>query len=75
MFSEYSDLIEKLKSEGIHPRFLTLYERHSELDRKIDSMSGQDAGTTHNEIDALKREKLRIKDEIHALLREEAAAR
>jgi uncharacterized protein YdcH (DUF465 family) len=35
-------------------------------------MEGHDAGATHSEIETLKKEKLRIKDELYAILRQEA---
>ncbi|HOV20700.1 YdcH family protein [Ottowia sp.] len=74
MFPEYRDLITRLKSEGTHQRFLHLFERHNELDHQITGLGAQDAGSTHAEIESLKKEKLRVKDELYALLRQEAAA-
>ena len=74
MFPEYRDLIVNLKSEGTHQRFLSLFEKHNQLDQQIAEMGTLDAGSIHTEIDALKREKLRLKDEIYALLRQEATA-
>ena len=73
MFSEYSDLIARLKSEGSHHRALHLIARHEELDAQIAGMEGHNAGDSHTEIGALKKEKLRVKDALHALLREIAA--
>lgn len=74
MFPEYRDLITRLKSEGTHQRFLHLFERHNQLDHQIAHMGTQDAGTMHAAIEALKKEKLQVKDELYALLRQEAAA-
>ncbi len=74
MFPEYHDLIARLRVEGTHQRFLHLFERHSQLDQRITSMEEQDAGPVHTEIETLKKEKLRVKDELYALLRQEAAA-
>ena len=73
MFDEYRDLIERLKAEGTHTRFLALYDKHAELDQKIHGMRTSDSGAVHAELDALKREKLRVKDAIHGILRGEAA--
>lgn len=70
MFSEYSDLVARLKSEGTHHRALHLIARHEELDEQITGMEGHNAGDSHAEIGALKKEKLRIKDELYVLLRE-----
>jgi uncharacterized protein YdcH (DUF465 family) len=74
MFPEFRDLITRLKDEGSNHRFLHLFGKHNELDHKIKSMEGHDAGVTHAEIDALKKEKLHIKDELYSMLRQEAAA-
>ena len=72
MFPEYRDLITRLKGEGSNTRFLNLFERHNELDHQIKAMEGHDAGAIHSEIETLKKEKLRIKDELYAILRQEA---
>jgi len=72
MFPEYRDLITRLKGEGTNHRFLHLFERHNELDHQIKGMEGHDAGGIHAEIEALKKEKLHVKDELYAILRQEA---
>ncbi len=74
MFPEYRELITRLKAEGTNQRFLHLFEKHNDLDHKIAGMEQKDAGGVHTEIEALKKEKLRIKDELYSLLRQEAAA-
>lgn len=74
MFSEYSDLIARLKHEGINHRALHLIARHEELDQQIAGMEERNAGDSHTEIGALKKEKLRVKDELYGLLRDIAAA-
>ena len=66
MFHEYRDLITELK--GKNARFDSLFEKHAELDHKI---ADAQAGRVHMsdlEIDAMKKEKLRIKDELGSLL-------
>ena len=66
MFDEYRDLITELK--GKYARFDSLFEKHDELDHKI---ADAQAGRVHMsdlEIDAMKKEKLRIKDELGSLL-------
>lgn len=75
MFPEFRELIEQLRQEGRHQRFLHLYERHRQLDQELMELSKQDSGSTHHEIDSMKREKLRMKDQLYQILREEAAAR
>ncbi len=74
MFPEYRELITRLKGEGTNTRFLNLFEKHNELDHRIKSMENLDAGGTHTEIETLKKEKLAMKDELYAILRQEAAA-
>ena len=73
MFPEYRELITRLKGEGTNNRFLSLFEKHNELDHQVKALEGHDAGGTHTEIETLKKEKLRIKDELYAILRQEAA--
>ena len=60
MFPEYRELITRLKTEGTNNRFLHLFEKHNELDHKISGLEALDAGGVHSEIEALKKEKLRI---------------
>lgn len=67
MFHEDRELITKLK--GTNARFTTLFDKHNNLDEKIAEM--QKSNTSNDlEIEALKREKLRLKDEIYAFLTE-----
>lgn len=72
MFPEYRDLITRLKGEGTNHRFLHLFEKHNELDHQISALESHDAGGTHAEIETLKKEKLLVKDELYAILRQEA---
>ena len=74
MFPEYRDLITRLKTEGSNHRFLHLFEKHNELDHKITALENHDAGSVHAEIEALKKEKLHIKDELYTILKAEADA-
>jgi len=74
MFPEYRDLITRLKAEGTNQRFLNLFGKHNELDQRIASLENHDAGGMHSEIETLKKEKLHVKDQLYALLRQEAQA-
>ena len=67
MFHEERELITKLK--GANARFTSLYDKHNELDEKIAQMQ-KDNIYNDAEVDTLKREKLRLKDEIYAFLSE-----
>ncbi|WP_434516170.1 YdcH family protein [Dechloromonas sp. ARDL1] len=72
MFPEYRDLITQLKTTDRH--FLNLFDRHNELDQKIKNMEAHIEHATPIEIEALKKEKLVLKDELYSLLRRAATA-
>ena len=59
MLHEYTDLINELKKVDVH--FAALCKKHDKLNEKIDSKAVQ-----ASELDALKKEKLKLKDEIYA---------
>lgn len=67
MFHEYRDLITRLKSTDQH--FRKLFDRHNELDQRVKNMEARIELATHDEIEALKKEKLRLKDELLDILR------
>lgn len=67
MFPEYRDLISQLKTTDRH--FVTLFDKHNELDQKIKNMEARIEPATHDEIERLKKEKLLCKDELHSLLK------
>ena len=67
MFPEYRGLITKLKTEDSH--FARLFDKHNELDHKVKAL---ESGVEHGgavEIENLKKEKLRLKDEMYEILR------
>ena len=72
MFPEYRDLITQLKTTDRH--FLNLFDRHNELDQKIKNLEAYIEHATPLEIEALKKEKLMLKDELYSLLRRAEAA-
>ena len=71
MFPEYRDLITQLKTSDRH--FLNLFEKHNELDQKIKNMESGVEPATSLAIEALKKEKLVLKDELYQILRKSAA--
>jgi len=71
VFPEYRDLITQLKTTDSH--FLNLYEKHNGLDQKIRNMESGIEPATHLVIEALKKEKLALKDELYQILRKAAA--
>ena len=70
MFPEYRDLISKLKTEDHH--FRRLFDEHNELDEKIAQMEKQEIPVPDDEIEALKKQKLALKDEIYQILHKAA---
>ncbi len=73
MFPEYHDLITQLKTSDDH--FTQLVEKHAMLDRKIQNMVCHAELGTHEQIEALKKEKLLIKDQVFTILRKAESAR
>ena len=71
MFPEYRDLITKLKNEAAH--FARLFDKHNEIDQKIKNQEANIEFATQQEVETLKKEKLKIKDELYAILRQYSA--
>ena len=71
MFSDYRDLISKLKTEDA--RFERLFDKHNELDQQIKNMEARIVSASNEEIDTLKKEKLALKDELYQILRKASA--
>jgi len=71
MFPEHRDLITRLKGHDHH--FTRLFDRHNELDQRIRNMEAHIEPGSALEVENLKKEKLRLKDELYAILRKAAA--
>lgn len=71
MFPEFRDLITRLKTEDAH--FARLFEKHNELDQRIQNMASRIELATDAEIEVLKKEKLHLKDELYAILKKKSA--
>ncbi|MEQ6289833.1 YdcH family protein [Vogesella sp. GCM10023246] len=67
MFPEFRDLISKLKIEDAH--FSRLFDRHNELDQQIKNMEARIETASPVEIEGLKKEKLKLKDELYVILK------
>ena len=63
MFHEERDIITILKQENAH--FHSLFEKHNELDNRID-LNGEKL--SDQELEPLKKEKLKLKDELYAMI-------
>jgi uncharacterized protein YdcH (DUF465 family) len=72
MFPEYRDLISELKTTDRH--FLSLFEKHNELDQKNKNIESRIEPGTHEEIEILKKEKLALKDQLYSLLKKSSAS-
>ena len=67
MFPEYRDLIIQLRDEN--PYFARIFEEHEELDRQIAQLALDPVNLINTDIEAIKRKKLKLKDEIYRLLK------
>jgi hypothetical protein len=66
MFPEYRDLILLLREES--PHFARLFEEHNELDKHISQLELDPVNHINHDIEAIKRKKLKLKDEIYRIL-------
>jgi uncharacterized protein YdcH (DUF465 family) len=66
MFSEYREQIVQLKLDDAH--FVQIFDQHDALDAKIKRMEAHMEPGTTLEIEALKKEKLHLKDAVYQLL-------
>ncbi|QLB14270.1 hypothetical protein A6B39_01810 [Mannheimia granulomatis] len=71
MFPEFRDLITQLKQNDLH--FARLFDKHNELDQRIKNMEANIELATHEEVEMLKKEKLHLKDQIYAILKQKSA--
>jgi uncharacterized protein YdcH (DUF465 family) len=72
MFPEYRDLISELKNSDLH--FKHLFEKHNDLDQKIQNYESNIGHATHEEIEQMKKEKLHLKDELYTILQKHTKA-
>lgn len=68
MFPEFRDKISQLKTTDHH--FMRLFDQHNTLDQKIKNMEATITPATHEEIEKMKKEKLAIKDQLYAILKD-----
>ena len=71
MFPEYRELISQLKANDRH--FDSLFSKHNELDQKIQLMEAYVEPASHEDIETMKKQKLRLKDEMYDFLRKASA--
>lgn len=70
MLNAHPELIESLKAENVE--FADLLKRHQELDKEVDKAGIGAKGISDTNLDALKRERLRVKDRLTSMLSEQA---
>ncbi len=68
MLHEYRDIISEIKTKNAH--FAKIFERHNELDKKISDVDAGREFMDAAELDTLKKEKLKLKDEAYAMIME-----
>ncbi len=66
MFKEHSNAIIALKAENAH--FNKLFDKHAELDDKIDAIESGNDHIEQFELETMKKSKLKVKDEIFSIV-------
>ncbi|MDD3342960.1 MAG: YdcH family protein [Sulfurospirillaceae bacterium] len=66
MLHEYREIISKIKVENAH--FAKIFEKHNELDQKIADVEEGREHLSDVDLDTMKKEKLRLKDEAYAMI-------
>lgn len=68
MFSEYREQIEQLRASD--KNFSRLCDKHSALGAQVDALVQRKSPSLQVEIESLKKQKLAVKEELYAMLRE-----
>lgn len=68
MLHEYRDEIGHLEQENAH--FAKIFEKHNELDQKAKDAGEGRLSLTDMELETIKKEKLRLKDEAYQMILE-----
>lgn len=66
MLHEYRDEIHELKLQNAH--FAKIFEKHNELDQKVEDAEAGRIPMTDVELETLKKEKLLLKDEAYKMI-------
>mgnify|MGYP003405335237 FL=1 len=72
MFPEHQDLIHKLRHDDTN--FAKIFESHQELDKEIIQLELNPVNLINDDIESMKRKKLKMKDEIYKILTKNAQA-
>ncbi len=68
MFPEFKDLIPKLREDN--PHFAKMFEQHEQLDREINLLEQDPVNQIRDDIELLKRQKLKLKDQMYLMLQQ-----
>jgi uncharacterized protein len=66
MFHEYRDIVTELKTSNAH--FVKVFEKHNDLDDKIANVEAGREHMEHFDLEVMKKEKLRLKDEAYQMI-------
>jgi uncharacterized protein YdcH (DUF465 family) len=66
MLHEYKEEIHELKMNNAH--FAKVFEKHNELDKKVEDAEADRVILTDVELETLKKEKLLLKDEAYKMI-------
>lgn len=67
MFPEYREQIAHLRANDRH--FSRIFDEHNKLDHEVKQLEDKRSPALDDEIEALKKQKLLMKEEIYAMLR------
>ena len=68
MFPEFREQIQTLREEN--PHFAKIFEDHEQLDHEITHLELNPVNLINDDIEFLKRKKLKLKDEMYLLLKQ-----
>jgi len=68
MFPEFRELIPKLRENN--PHFAKIFEEHEQLDREVSILEQDPINQIRNNIEGLKRQKLKLKDQMYLMLQQ-----
>lgn len=68
MLHEYRDIISVLKVDNAH--FAKIFEKHNDLDQKITDIDEGREHASDLELDTMKKEKLKLKDDAYTMILE-----
>lgn len=68
MFPVFKDLIPKLREDN--PHFAKMFEQHEQLDREVNLLEQDPVNQIRDDIELLKRQKLKLKDQMYLMLQQ-----